>query len=92
MDSTQTDRQEHSAQTPYPNLPPLIESKNSEYLGSGYTSTVAIAGHPIHPILVTFPVALLSLAAGSDLGYWLTQDYFWARVSVWLIGRDVLPH
>jgi uncharacterized membrane protein len=73
-------------QTPYPNLPPVLESKETDYLSSGITSSVSIAGHPIHPILVIFPVAFLSAAAGSDIGYWLTADFFWARVSMWLIG------
>ncbi|MGL5832613.1 MAG: DUF2231 domain-containing protein [Waterburya sp.] len=73
-------------QTPYPNLPPVLESKETDYLSSGITSSVSIAGHPIHPILVIFPVAFLSAAAGSDIGYWLTEDFFWARASTWLIG------
>ena len=80
----------NQGRTPYPNLPPLIESLETEYLGTGITSTVAIAGHPIHPIIVTFPVALLTLAAGSDLGYWFTNDFFWARASVWIIGLGFL--
>jgi uncharacterized membrane protein len=71
---------------PYPNIPAILESKETDYFSSGITSSVSIAGHPIHPILVIFPVAFLSGAAGSDLGYWLTADFFWARVSVWLIG------
>lgn len=71
---------------PYPNIPPLLESKESDYLSPGITSSISIAGHPIHPILVIFPVAFLSSAAGSDIGYWLTADFFWARASVWLIG------
>jgi uncharacterized membrane protein len=73
-------------QTPYPNLPPVLESKETDYISSGITSSVSIAGHPIHPILVIFPVAFLSAAAGSDIGYWLTKDFFWARASIWLIG------
>jgi uncharacterized membrane protein len=73
-------------QTPYPNLPPVLESKETDYISSGITSSVSIAGHPIHPILVIFPVAFLSAAAGSDIGYWLTKDFFWARASMWLIG------
>jgi uncharacterized membrane protein len=85
MDSTQ-----NSTGTPYPNLPPLIESKASEYYGSGDTSSVNIAGHPVHPIIVVFPVALLGIAAGSDIGYWLTKDYFWARASIWLIGLGLV--
>jgi uncharacterized membrane protein len=76
----------HNTHTPYPNLPLVLESKDDDYVSSGTTSSVAIAGHPIHPILVIFPVAFLSAAAGSDIGYWLTGDFFWARASVWLIG------
>ena len=72
--------------TPYPNLPPILESDDREYRDAGITSSVAIAGHPLHPVLVLFPVAFLVGAAGTDIGYWLTSDPFWARASVWLIG------
>lgn len=72
--------------TPYPNLPPILESDDREYRDAGITSTLSVAGHPIHPIIVIFPVAFLVGAAGSDIGYWLTSDPFWARASVWLIG------
>jgi len=72
--------------TPYPNLPPILESDDAEYRDAGITSSVAIAGHPLHPVLVLFPVAFLVGAAGTDIGYWLTSDPFWARASVWLIG------
>ena len=77
-------------QPPYPNLPPVIESLESEYTNSGITSSVAIAGHPIHPVIVVFPVAFLTAAAGTDIGYWLTKDYFWARASTWLIGLGLV--
>ena len=72
--------------TQYPSVPPFIESNDREYQDSGVQSTVAIAGHPLHPLLVTFPIAFLSGAAGADLGYWLTHDPFWARAAIWLIG------
>jgi len=72
--------------TPYPNLPPILESHDTEYRDAGITSSVAIAGHPIHPAIVLFPIAFLVGAAGTDIGYWLTRDPFWARASVWLIG------
>jgi uncharacterized membrane protein len=51
-----------------PNVPPIIESDETDYRDSGVTSTVAIAGHPIHPLLVTFPIGLLVTAAATDLG------------------------
>jgi uncharacterized membrane protein len=72
--------------TQTPNIPPFVESDRQEYEDSGITSTVAIAGHPLHPLIVTFPIAFLVGAFGTDLGYWLTQDTFWARASIWLIG------
>lgn len=72
--------------TPFPNIPPIIESDDQEYHDSGVPSTVAIAGHPLHPLSVIFPIAFLAAALGSDFGYWLTRDPFWARASLWLIG------
>jgi uncharacterized membrane protein len=76
--------------TQTPNIPPLIESNPAEYRDSGIPSTVAIAGHPLHPLIVTFPIAFLTGVLGTDLGYWLTGDAFWARVSVWLLGAGLL--
>lgn len=76
--------------TQTPNIPPFIESDEREYRDSGVPSTVAIAGHPLHPLIVTFPIAFLTGALGTDLGYWLTQDPFWARASVWLLGAGLL--
>ncbi|WP_036480070.1 DUF2231 domain-containing protein [Myxosarcina sp. GI1] len=80
------ERTNASGQVPYPNIPAILESREGDYVGSGITSSISIFGHPIHPILVIFPVAFLSGAAGSDIGYWLTKDFFWARASLWLIG------
>jgi uncharacterized membrane protein len=72
--------------TQTPDIPPVIESHESEYRDSGIVSTVAIAGHPLHPLLVTFPIALLSSVFLTDVAYWFTGDAFWARASIWLIG------
>jgi uncharacterized membrane protein len=69
-----------------PNIPPFIESNEHDYNDSGVPSTVAIAGHPLHPLIVTFPIAFLTGAFGADLGYLLTHDLFWARAAIWLIG------
>lgn len=56
----------------------------------GVPSTVAIMGHPIHPILVPFPIAFWVGALGSDLAYWWTADAFWAQVSLWLVGAGFI--
>jgi uncharacterized membrane protein len=55
----------------------------------GVPSTAAIAGHPIHPALVVFPIGLLVGAFGADLGFWWTDDSFWARASLWLTGTGM---
>ena len=55
-----------------------------------YKSRAAVAGHPIHPILIHFPVAGLLLVAGSDVMYIVGGDPFWARVSLWLLAVGVL--
>lgn len=76
--------------TQTPSIPPFIESDEREYHDSGIPSTVAIAKHPLHPLIVTFPIAFLTGAFGADLGYWLTGDPFWARAALWLIGAGFI--
>jgi uncharacterized membrane protein len=44
-------------------------------------STVSVMNHPVHPMLVTYPIALLSLTLPSDIAYLLLGDPFWARAS-----------
>jgi uncharacterized membrane protein len=56
----------------------------------GVESTAAIARHPVHPMLVPFPIGFLVAALGGDVGYWITQDAFWARASLWLVGAGLL--
>jgi uncharacterized membrane protein len=71
--------------TQTPNIPPVIESDESNYRDTGVPSTVAIAGHPLHPAIVTMPIGLLVSVAATDTAYWLLRDDFWARASFWLI-------
>lgn len=49
-------------------------------------SKVAIAGHPIHAMLVAFPIAMAFSTFGADATYWLTGDVFWARAALWASG------
>ncbi|UTF60211.1 DUF2231 domain-containing protein [Gilvimarinus sp. DA14] len=53
-------------------------------------SRTAIAGHPIHPMLIHFPVAALVGLVASDTGFIITADAFWARASLWLAGVGAL--
>ena len=49
-------------------------------------SRMSIAGHPIHPMLIHFPVAFLLGLVATDLAYLYTDDPFWTRVGLWLAG------
>ena len=56
----------------------------------GMPSTAAIFGHPIHPMLIPYPVAFLTAALGTDLAARVTQDPFWGRASEWLLGAGIV--
>ena len=53
-------------------------------------SRFALAGHPIHPVLVPFPIALLLAAFGADLAFAVSGDPFFARAALWLAGLGAL--
>jgi uncharacterized membrane protein len=53
-------------------------------------STAQIAGHPIHPMLIPFPIACFVLAFLSDLAFWKTSNDFWANASLWLLGIGLI--
>lgn len=76
--------------TQTPSIPPVIESDEREYRDTGIPSTVAIAGHPIHPVIVTLPITFLVSVPLSDLVYWWTNDPFWARGAFWLLVAGVV--
>lgn len=50
------------------------------------SSAVAVAGHPIHAMMVHFPIALVFCVLGADGLYWVSGDEFWLRVGVWACG------
>ena len=49
-------------------------------------SRLAIASHPVHAMMVAFPIAAAFGTLGADLLYWWTGDEFWARAALWAIG------
>lgn len=52
---------------------------------SGVASTAAVMGHPIHPMLIPYPLAFLTAVAATDYAYTRTGDRFWAEASRWLL-------
>lgn len=48
-------------------------------------STAKVAGHPIHPKLVAFPIVCFVGTWLSDIVYWKTAQMMWSNLSAWLL-------
>jgi uncharacterized membrane protein len=48
-------------------------------------STARIGDHPIHPMLIPFPIVCFILTFVADILYTRTHDVTWATASVWLL-------
>jgi uncharacterized membrane protein len=53
-------------------------------------STASIAGHPIHPMLIPFPIVFLVLALVADLVFWRSANSAWATVAMWSLGAGIV--
>jgi uncharacterized membrane protein len=53
-------------------------------------STAKIAGHPIHPMLIPFPIALFVSTFVTDLVFWRSGSPGWANASVYLLGGGLI--
>jgi uncharacterized membrane protein len=53
-------------------------------------STVSIAGHPVHAMLVPFVIAFYTGALLCDIAYASVMDPFWARAAFWLVGAGIV--
>ena len=52
--------------------------------------TASIAGHPIHPMLIPFPIAFFVATFVCDLAYWQTTNSAWATGAIWLLGAGLV--
>ncbi|MFL5333296.1 MAG: DUF2231 domain-containing protein [Geminicoccaceae bacterium] len=53
-------------------------------------STARIAGHPIHPMLVPFPIVCFTGALLTDIAYARTADIMWSNFSAWLLVAGIV--
>jgi uncharacterized membrane protein len=51
----------------------------------GLRSTASVAGHPLHPMLVPFPIVCFVGTLVTDIAYWATANVMWANFSAWLL-------
>lgn len=53
-------------------------------------STASIGSHPIHPMLVSFPIACFVGTLLTDIAYWRSANQMWANFSAWLVSVGVV--
>jgi uncharacterized membrane protein len=53
-------------------------------------STAKIGGHPLHPMVVPFPIAFFTTALVCDLVFWGSGNAAWSTASIWLLGAGIV--
>ena len=53
-------------------------------------SKAKLFGHPIHTMLIVFPLGLLATALIFDVVQLITGDGFWSELSYWMIAAGVV--
>lgn len=61
-----------------------LKPPRPETLAGAHASRVAILNHPVHPMLVVYPVALLTLVPFTDAAHLVLGDAFFAHASFWM--------
>lgn len=64
--------------------------RNDRHYPNGSGSVVAIMGHPLHPMIVPFPMVCFIGVLAGDLAYLSTLDTFWSRLSFTLLSVGLL--
>ena len=53
-------------------------------------SKAKLLGHPIHPMLIVFPLGLLATAVAFDVVGLVNNDTSWFRISFWMIAAGII--
>ena len=53
-------------------------------------SSANFMGHPIHPMLVLFPVAFFVGTFACDVAFWYSGNALWGASSVWVLGAALV--
>jgi len=53
-------------------------------------SIASIHGHPVHAMLVPFPIVFFIATFGCDIGYATRGDTGWVTASEWLLGAGLI--
>lgn len=53
-------------------------------------STARIAGHPLHPMIIPFPIVFFVSTLATDIAFLSNGDRTWAQASIWLLGAGLV--
>src|SRR6185437_13725752 len=53
-------------------------------------SKAKLLGHPIHPMLIVFPLGLFATAVVFDIVGLISNDSSWFRISFWMIAAGII--
>jgi len=53
-------------------------------------SRVKLLGHPVHPMLIVFPLGLLATAVAFDIVALVQNDSSWYHLSFWMIAAGII--
>ena len=53
-------------------------------------SRAKLFGHPIHPMLIVFPLGLLAMALIFDVVHFVTGQGYWSEIAYWMIAAGVI--
>ena len=53
-------------------------------------SKAKVLGHPMHPILIVFPLGLLLTSVFYDVVHLVTDNPMWARIAFWMIAAGIV--
>ena len=56
----------------------------------GARSTTSIGDHPVHPMMIPFPIASFVATLVCDLAFWRTGNSDWFTGSEWLLGAGIV--
>ena len=62
---------------------PTMQSRNP-------VSSANLAGHPLHPILITLPIGFFAATLLFDLIYWRSGAEMWATAALWLLAAGLV--
>lgn len=58
--------------------------------GSNPRSTAQFMGHPLHPAIVSYPIAFFTGAFLTDLAFLFLKHAYWANFSFWLLAAGLV--